>query len=642
MMPGREQPLVVYDGDCDFCRRWVERWRLTTGERVAYAPYQEVAEQFPEVPPERFRTAVVLITPEGEVYSGAEAVFVLLSHVPGCRWPMWAYRTLPGVAPVSEGVYRFVARHRRGFSGLTRLLWGADPAPSTFGLARWFFLRLLAVVYLIAFVSLWTQIHGLVGAKGILPAAELLEAVAGQVGSARYWQLPTICWLDSGDAFLGGLCAIGVAGSLLLLIGFAPKLVLALLWAVYLSLVNVGGAFLSFQWDALLLETSFLAIFLAPATILPRTPSREQVPGAGRWLVWSLLFKLMFLSGVTKLLSGDPTWRELTALGVHYETQPLPTWIGFYAHHLPQWFGRVSVAGMFIFEIGVPFLIMAPRRIRHAAAAALILFQALIAATGNYGFFNLLSVILCVMLLDDQLLARLTPARWVAGKKPAATARSANRLVRRLGWAGAAAVVSVSGLTFLREMTRTQRPDRLPGPVVGFLQRCDQFLLSWGDPYVLEFCDPFRTLNGYGLFRVMTSRRSEIVVEGSDDLLRWEEYELPWKPGDVTRRPRFVQPHQPRLDWQMWFAALDPHRNRYWLNGLMRRILEGSESVLSLFSENPFPDHPPRYVRLSYYQYHFTDLAQKRRSGAWWRRERVGVLVTPLSLPPTEAAEIQE
>ena len=279
----------------------------------------------------------------------------------------------------------------------------------TFFLTRWLFLRLLGVIYLIAFLSLWTQINGLIGSDGILPAERYLSAVREQVGLERYLAFPTLCWLNDSDAFLHLLCGGGVFLSLLLIIGVAPVLALTGLWLFYLSLVSVGQSFLSFQWDALLLETGFLAIFFRPASDsaknLTGTCSIVRRVVVARWL----LFRLMFASGVVKLMSGDPTWGNLTALNFHYETQPLPTVLGWYAHHLPEWFPKAAVAGMFGVEIVVPFLIFAPRRLRFLGAIALVALQLLIAATGNYCFFNLLTVALCVLLFDDVMFAPLSP-----------------------------------------------------------------------------------------------------------------------------------------------------------------------------------------------------------------------------------------
>ena len=238
---------------------------------------------------------------------------------------------------------------------------------------------------------------------------------------------------------------------------------------------------------------------------------------------------------------------------------------------------------------------------------------------------------LCVLLLDDRLLRRLVPRRLADRLGEPAQWRRPPPWRRRVVGSLTAALLVVSVLVFVREMVRTQKRDELPGSVVAVLDAADWLLLSWGDPAVLRFTAPFRTINGYGLFRVMTTERPEIIVEGSNDGAGWVAYEFKWKPGDRARRPRFVAPHQPRLDWQMWFAALHPQGNAYWLERLINRLLEGSEPVLDLMGENPFPDAPPRYVRLSYYRYTFTDPADKRATGDWWRRRYLGRLTQPIS-----------
>ncbi len=481
----------------------------------------------------------------------------------------------------------------------------------TYVLSRWLFLRLLGLVYLIAFVSLALQVTGLVGEHGILPATAFLDRTRALYGGAAYRLFPTVCWLGAGDGALRVLCWGGAALSLLVVAGVAQAPVLALLWACYLSVSVVGQTFLWFQWDGLLLETGVLAVLYAPLRWLPSRGREPQPSGVIRWLVWLLLFKLMFLSGITKLASGDPTWRHLTALDYHFWTQPLPPWTAWYAQQLPGWVHQGMTLGMFAIELGAPWLIFAPRRfpgLRVAACALLVLGQLGIALTGNYGFFNLLAIVLCLALLDDVTLRRVLPLRLAAG--------AAEPLWWRRVTASVAAVIApLSALTFAREIAAT-----LPGA------------RGSGDIAILRAIAPLRSVNGYGLFRVMTTERPEIVIEGSRDSVHWREYEFRWKPGDVTRRPGFVAPHQPRLDWQMWFAALDPAGAGAWLAGLMRGVLQGTPQVVSLLGADPFPDAPPRYVRLAYYRYRFTTRAERARTGAWWSRELTGYLTRPVSL----------
>jgi hypothetical protein len=477
-------------------------------------------------------------------------------------------------------------------------------------LIRWLFLRCLGVIYFIAFASFGAQVMGLIGSNGILPASGFLQAVQERFGSRGYWLVPTVFWLDASDTALQMVPWIGAILSLLLiawgvfpflgrpegfprrvLFKFGESVILLLLYLVYLSLVSAGQDFMAFQWDILLLEAGFLAIFI-------HTSSNVII-----WLFRWLLFRLMFLSGAVKLLSGDPSWWNLTALDYHFETQPLPTVIGWYAHQLPEGFHRLSTLVMFFIELAIPFLFFAPRRFRLFAAAATLLLQILIFLTGNYTFFNLLAMALCLFLFDDASLRRVLP-QHLAGKMTDSlatpTASSASR------WAVnilAVVIIFISGFQLL-------------GIFLGIVPQPVRVIMSW--------VTPFRVVNTYGLFAVMTTTRPEIIVEGSSDGQTWLEYEFKYKPGDVRRPPGWVAPHQPRLDWQMWFAALGDYTQNPWFVNFMIRLQQGSPEVLALVGKNPFPDAPPRYLRARLYQYYFTDLAILNVEGAWWRRERLG------------------
>lgn len=479
-------------------------------------------------------------------------------------------------------------------------------------LTRWLFLRLLGAVYFVAFASLAVQITGLVGERGLLPAGEFLQWARSIYGADAYRLLPTLFWLDWSDLALR-LCAWGGALlSLLLIFGLAPVAILALLWVLYLSLTVVGQNFLSFQWDALLLEAGLLALLWAPGGWLPSR--RERPPSdLARWLLVFLVFKLMFLSGATKLASGDPTWRHLSALDYHFETQPLPPWTAWYAHHLPGVVHRIGVGAMFFIELIAPWFLLAPARLRPlrlVGAAALMLFQLSIAATGNYGFFNALAIVLCVPALDDGFLRRVLPVRLTA--EPAEP--ELPRLRRVLVGALAPVLLALSALSLVREIAFT-----LPGGV-GAAR-----LPRWSDR-VMAWVAPLRSINGYGLFRVMTTERPQIVIEGSRDGNRWAEYALPYLPGPVNRRPRFVAPFHPRLDWQLWFAALDPMGNYEWLRTLAERLRAGTPETLALLGHNPFPGAPPRLVRFALYDYRFSSGAEWQRTRAWWVRDFIGYL----------------
>ena len=483
---------------------------------------------------------------------------------------------------------------------------GPSPEPPGDRFTTWLFIRLLAAIYAIAFASIGVQVLGLIGHDGILPARDWLAAVRAQLGPAGHWVVPTLFWFGAGDGALVGVCVAGTVLAILLLAGAAPALTLTALWVCYLSLVSVGQDFLSFQWDSLLLEAGFIAIFLAPWTWWSRPASDPQPPRPARWLVRWLIFRLMFSSAAAKLASGDPSWRHLTALTFHYETQCLPPWSAWYAHHLPLAFQRFSCAAMFGIEGLVPLLcFFAPRRVRFAGAFATMGFQLLIAITGNYGFFNWLTIALCVPLLDDGVFRRppLTGAPLPAGGRPPAW------LLRPI----AVALLALSLVPL--------------GDVVGLPR-------AWLGPLpALErWLSPLDVVNRYGLFAVMTTQRLEISLEVSDDGVRWREYPFRWKPGDVTRRPAFVAPYHPRLDWQMWFAALSEFGRDRWFLAFCRALLEGSPSVHALLGRDPHPGAPPRYVRALAYDYHFSDAATRRSTGAWWTRKLVGPYGPALAL----------
>jgi predicted DCC family thiol-disulfide oxidoreductase YuxK len=629
------KPLLIFDGDCHFCRRWIERWRELTAGAIDYATSQEVAGRFPEIPREAFDKSVQFIDSGGAVYDGAEAVFRSLGQKRSRRWMIWGYEHVPGFALITEAAYRIVARQRRTASFFTRLLWGNDVRQPTYFKSRHWFLRSLGGIYLIAFLSLWMQLDGLIGERGILPVAEYLPAAREHFGGQALFLLPTLCWLNSSDAFLHFLCGAGAIISILLMAGFLPVVSLVLLFVLYLSLTIAGQTFLSFQWDILLLETGFLAIFFAPVRWRLGGDRDPPVSRVGHFLLKLLLFKLMLMSGVVKLTSGDDSWgwlegsfhwSALTALDYHYWSQPLPTIFGWWADKSPEWFKHLSVAFCLFVEIVVPIFIWAPRRLRHIACALLIVLQLLIALTGNYCFFNLLTIALCLLLIDDALWIRKRALVGRDSVEPSDLAPSTRKLgsteSRPTIWAKGHRIITAGALVILLPINamlifsafKPQTPWPRPLAVLGNL------------------VEPFQMANGYGLFRVMTKSRPEIILEGSADGVDWLPYEFKWKPGDVNQPPHWVAPHQPRLDWQMWFAALGTNRQNPWLAGLAMGLLQDNPDVTGLLAHNPFPENPPRYLRATLYDYHFTSLEEHRATGAWWKREKQGEYFPPVSL----------
>jgi hypothetical protein len=579
----------------------VLRWQARTESRVRYVS----SSNWPVllrlgVSRRRVRRASVLVEPGGRKSDGADAVFRLFRRVPGLRFT-GMLGLLPIVRQVAALVYRFVARHRVTFARLDRVFLGRrEAAPST-TLVRWVYLRALGVLSLAAFLSLERQLPGLFFERGVRPLSRLIETAHTQ-GQLHLWpRYPSLLWLGASDHRQRQLVRLGKLSSAALALNIWPRGASAAIGTIYLSFVSLGDPFMSLQWDALLIENALHAVLLAPAGLRPGL-GRGRPPASVTWLMRWLAFRLHFESGIAKLRSGDLSWRRATACSSYYETAPLPTRAGWFAHHLPRWFHAFSSRAVLVLETFSPSLGLLTRRMRRWGFGQLAFLQGLILATGNYGFFNLLSLADLLWFLDDE---DLLPG-WARRQRPLQESLPA----RGLAAAGGAAVFALSAAMLLSRLRR--RP--LPREVERVLHRVM----------------PFQCINPYGLFAVMTTSRPEIVVEGSSDGANWRPYELRWKPGDPRKAPRFIVPHMPRLDWLFWFAALESPPT--WFYSFLTRLLQGSPEVLALLAQNPFPDRPPRFVRARLYDYRMASLVEHRASGAWWTRHCLGTYVSPLLL----------
>jgi predicted DCC family thiol-disulfide oxidoreductase YuxK len=607
-MEDTNRPVLIYDGDCDFWAYQARYWQRLTGDAVDYQPYQAVAARYPGVPSEEFARAVQLLTADGGRYSGAEAAFRVRA-AGGRTAALACYRHLPGCARLSEALYGLVSRHCTGAYRLARFSWGRERYPQEYHLVSWLFLRSLALIYLIAFWSFGVQATGLVGSDGILPVQADLQALAAQYGHKAYWMFPSVFWLDASNTALKAVAAAGSVASVLLFANILPRLMLPLLFVLYLSVDYAGQVFFNFQWDFLLLEAGFLAIFL---------------PYGSPYILFLLhwvLFRLRFLSGLSKLLSGDPSWAHFTALDYYFETQPLPHVGAWYANQLPDWLLRVGVGWTFFVELVVPFLMFLPRNPRLFAAWTTIVMQVLIIMTSNHNFFNLLSIALCLLLFDDRAFRWLHYRRWSTARARGIirgflyVARLAPGRFANVFGAALAVVIFSSTLSMMWSTTTG-------GPLPAFNEPVVRALVQW------------HVVNNYHVFPIITTQRPELIVEGSMDGTHWKAYGFKYKPGDPKRRPPFVVPYQPRLDWQMWFAALYPPNSRvaYWFYDFMRRLLQGSPDVLALLGHNPFPDHPPKYLRARLDLYKFATPEVRRKTGKWWTRKPLGVYVPRVTL----------
>ena len=596
-----ERPLLLWDGDCGFCRGWVDRWRVQVAHAVDTAPYQEAGARFPEIPVEHFERAVQLVEPDGDVSSGAEAIFRAFA-LGGHPAILSLYNRSSLFSGATRAVYGWVAGHRVTASRITRGLMGRDTRPPTYRLARAGLVRGVGLVALVAFVSAWTQVEGLLGSRGISPAFDLLRAIAASadqqgIGLSRYWLVPTAMWIVPLDGMLQALPAIGALAALGLLCDFwaLPSAIVA--WGAYLSLVTVGDPFFGYQWDALLLESLVAVMFVARLR-----PSSDRSSTRGLVVPRLLFFKLMLMSGLVKLASHDPTWSQGRALDFHFWTQPLPTRLAWYAAHWPHPILTALTYLVLGIELVFPFVGLGSRRMRRAAFVAFLLLQLGIVATGSYGFFNLLTMVLALPLLDDACLLRLArrpePPRTSAGATPPAPPPPPTIRTRLRAWS--TGVFLFFSLAPLAEGV-------LPGPILA----------------LAEYAAPLRSANSYGLFAVMTTVRPEIVLEGSDDGVNFVPYVLPYQPGPVGRAPSWTVLGMPRLDWQMWFAGLagDCRRTRWFLS-LEARVFEASPPVLALFETNPFPASPPRYLRARTTPSRFTTPAERAATGDFWARDR--------------------
>ena len=584
--------MLVYDGDCAFCALWVRYWQALTGEAVDYRPFQDVAAQYPGIALGEFQRASQYITPGGQYAGGAEASFRVLSHAPGKGFWLWLYQNLPGFAAISEFVYSIIAAHRSAAYRASLLLWGRNYRPARYDLVAFLFTRLFGLIYLSAFVSFGVQALGLIGSHGILPLSGMLDTIYSRIGPDGFFEMPMVFWLNASDFMIQAVCWTGAVFSLLVALNLLPRVGLLVCYLLYLSLLNAGNVFMYYQWDTFLLEAGFLTLLLQFAT------------RPGIWLLRWLLFRFMFMSGVVKLASGDPNWWNLSALHYHFLTQPLPTPLGWYAAHLPEGVLTFCTGAMFVVELFLPFLIFCPRRLRFAAGFGILLLESVIGVTGNYNWFNLQTMLLCLTLFDDAALRGILPQRLTGWLTP----RLAERSPGKRGRIAVAVLVSLILLCSLVQME--QRFGSEP-PLIA--QDIDDAL------------EPLHIVSGYGLFAVMTTKRNEIVIQGSADGTHWRDYEFKYKPGEVTRAPPWNIPHQPRLDWQMWFAALDSPDRLPWFWRFLQKLLENDPAVTSLLRINPFAHQaPPQFIRAQFWDYAYSSRAEKAK-GIWWDRRLLGL-----------------
>jgi len=466
-------------------------------------------------------------------------------------------------------------------------------------LTRFVFERALGGIYLVAFLVAVNQFRPLLGERGLLPAPEFIRAVPFRASPTLFHligysdrRLVVITW---AGAALSVVATLGLLDGVGYTIPFASMAIFALLWILYLSIVNVGQTFYSFGWESLLLETGFLAIFLGPATATPQFSLIVLI----RWL----LFRVEFGAGLIKM-RGDRCWRDLTCLYYHHETQPMPNPLSWYFHHLPKRLHRMEVLGNHFAQLVVPWFLFFPQPVATLAGVVIVATQSWLVLSGNFAWLNFVTIALAISAFDNAALARLFP---VAPSDALTTPLP--YLALALAYTALIVVLSY-------------RPAR------NLLSRRQIMNASF---------DPFHIVGTYGAFGSVTKERFEIVIEGTAEPVLtpqtvWREYEFKGKPGGIKRRPPQVAPYHLRLDWLMWFAAMSSPMYHEWFVPFLVKLLQADRPTLGLLRNDPFYGKSPRFVRALLYLYRFTTRMERRETGAWWHRELVADYVPPVSL----------
>jgi lipase maturation factor 1 len=544
--------------------------------------------------------------------------------------------------------------------------WLLDPVRGDVGrlIARWIFLRALGLIYFSAFFSLSSQIRGLIGPAGILPAGAYLRAVAESAGRARFWYAPTVFWFSSSSHMLMAVCWIGLAASILVALNVVPRGALYVCFLCFLSFVTAAGEFSGYQSDGMLLEAGFIALFFAPHGLRPGLGVMNPPLRASVFLLLWEWFRIYFESGIAKIASGDPEWRQFTAMDEYYQNGPLPTWIGWFVQHFPHGFHAASAFGTLALELVLVWMLFLPRRWRIVCFFIVTPWQIGIILTANYAFLNYLVLVLGFLLLDDRFLIRFVPQRWhetspdpsganapcepqrsvfdspsiltTDGAPAQAATDAAIRAHEGAAVSDAGPDATASRLGILhRHLASLQRT--LTGVMFAWIFYASTVLLLWmlwpraplpSTPVVA--LEPFRIADRYGLFATMTRGRYEIEFQGSQDGQTWLAYPFRYKPQDPRKAPGIYAPYQPRFDWNLWFASLGEWRSNPIVPRTEQRLLTASADVLALFAGNPFPGKPPRQVRAVIWQYWFSTPEQKGAQGVWWTRQLLGLYAPTL------------
>ncbi|MFI5161471.1 MAG: lipase maturation factor family protein [Sphingobacteriales bacterium] len=482
--------------------------------------------------------------------------------------------------------------------------------PPTYWLTRFMILRLLGIVYAVAFLVAINQIIPLIGSNGLLPLGHYLNQVSGALGStgSGFMRLPSVFWLWHSDTALLTVAWIGFILSLIVVAGFTNAPMMGVTWFLYMSIVHAGQDWYEYGWEIQLTETGFLAIFLCPLWDMRPFPKRAPLKVIIVLFRW-LIFRIMLGSGLIKF-RGDKIWRDGTALYYHFETQPIPGPLSRWFHFLPRGVLKIGVWFNWLAELVAPWFIFWPRIGRHVAGVIIVLLQVVLIFSGNLSFLNWLTIVPALACFDDGFWAKLLPKALVRRAETAA-ANAEEDTVHRLtiGWV-VAAIVAILSIQ----------------PVINMLSPEQVMNTSF---------DPFDLVNTYGAFGTVGQERLNVVFEGTTDdttnnKANWEPYIYKDLPVLLDKVPPQIAPYQPHLDWQMWFAAMSTADQYPWTYNLVWKLLHNDPSAVSLFAGNPFPNKRPRYIRAVLYRYHFAKPGNPQ--GLYWTRERIGDWIPAVSV----------
>jgi len=693
--PPVSPPTLYYDGQCPFCRVQAERLRRWTKGRFHARTFQP--NQSDEASPDEMK----LQMPDGRIFGGAEAAFRAMALRPIFVPLLWLY-LVPVIRQLCNGAYRIVARNRywlatgepaAGSDAVCLACGGAAAQQvslvrSTYRRSAKLFLVLLSLLYLVSFVSLYTQVIPLNGQDGLIPAVETLDSFkqVSQAGRERFdshhWNHPTLFWWMHSDADLRAGCIVGMVLAISAVVGLFRRSCLLLMGVLYLSYLTVGGRFYYFQWDNLQIETTLHALLLPSYSMVLLRRSRRRVErrhgnsphGIVVFLMRWLLFRLYFESGLAKILHPSGGWCDLTAMDAYYNTAPLPTWLGWYAHNLagwwlPQWWHSLETVMVLMIELLLPVFLFSNRRVRAILFVVFNVFQLAIILTANYGLFNYTSVILSLFLVDDRHYEPFVRAwrriRSAVGLRRSPSHSAAHPLIvgSVTGWMVRTIALSVIAILivsasllqmaslFLARRTEvdlhqwlSHRPTmKTVDTDESDISPMDRFNLYLGDAcYLYRRC---RLVNSYHLFANMTRERLVPEIQGQDADGNWRTYPYRFVPRDPKEIHGLLAPYHPRLDFQTWFVGLSPPsqmiRRHPFFGRLIRRIIDVPSCASDYFAKDPFEGSAPRRIRVIAYRYRMSTPEQRKESGNWWQREKAGVVLRARPVQPRAVRDSQ-